>query len=388
MSTQDSDGVEDAIQGVTQVAMTTAARMGEELARAREKRAREAQASSEQAAREVAGRFTAEREAARAALAPVHRPQWWNDAQSEDMSKAYQTATAWKDIDPDAARAEQRIVEEVHTRFGVDLNRDGDPRGLADALAREERARATAQDERGAARGETAQAVGLMARADAADRFAVQQDGPLDERIAATSARLTWLEGGARNSLPRTHPDRNEGTVRAANDELRTLLKERDALAPQHDPHQEPESQGNGPDAADRPAAAAADPGSENEAWHDTDDPFFMESNPFSEPADFYDDGQAAGSRPAAEPAARAGAELRKDGHAAYDSAERRQDLAASLDHIGNSAAAEARVRADVAQGRPATDATASKLGKAPKARKTRGSGQTARTAQRTGRSR
>ena len=282
--------------------MTTAARMGEQLARAREKHAREAQTRSEHAAREYAGRFTAERDAARAALAPVHRPQWWDGAQSEDVTKAYQTATAWKDIDPEAARAEQRIVEEVRTRFGVDLNRDGDPRGVTDTSAREERARANAQDERGAARVDTAQAVGLMAGADAADQR----------------------------------------------------------------------------------AEAAEEQTSESEPWYDTDDPFFMESGPFSpEPPDWsndllHGDGPDEG----------AAAELRKDGHAAYDSAERRHELAASLDHIGNSAAVDARLHADASQGRPATDATANAPGRAPKARKSRGSGQPARTAQRTGRSR
>lgn len=323
MSAQDSDGVEDAIQGVTQVAMTTAARMGEQLARAREKRAREAQASSEQAGREYAGRFTAEREAVRAALAPVNGPQWWNDAQGEEISKAYQTATAWKDIDPDAARAERRIVEEVQTRFDVDLTRDGDPGGVTDALAREEQARANAQDERGAVRAEAAQAVGLMAGADAHDRAAEQQDVPLDERIAAAQAEVNRL--GGFSSSPRDSVD-----VRAADDELRKLMAERDALPPQQEP---------------------AD-------WE----------NDQSEPSDWQNPAEEA--------------------HAAYDSAERRQELAASLDHIGNRAAVDARVRADVSQGRPATDATASAPGRAPKARKTRGNGQPARTTQRTGRSR
>lgn len=316
MSAQDSDGVEDAIQGVTQVAMTTAARLGEQLARAREKRAREAQASSEQTAREYTGRFNAEREVARAALAPVHRPQWWDDAQGEEISKAYQTATAWKDIDPEAARAEQRIVDEVHTRFGVDLTRENDPRGVTDALAREEQARANAQDERGAGRAEAAQAVGLMAGADAVDH---QAEAAANQRPEAGSAYEA-----------------------------------------------------------------------EAEAAFDSDNPFFTTSGPFSpEPPDWSNallDGDGA-ERPTS-PDDRDGSEMREDGHAAYDSAERREELATSLDHIGNRAAVDARVHADVSQGRPATDATASTPGRAPKARKTRGSGQPTRTAQRTGRSR
>ena len=111
MSTQDSDGIDEALQGVTHVAMTAAARMGEQLARMREQQAREAQARSEQAAREYAARMTAERGAALAFLSPVHRPEWWDTATAEDVTKAYTTAKAWSEVDPEAVRAEQRIVE-------------------------------------------------------------------------------------------------------------------------------------------------------------------------------------------------------------------------------------------------------------------------------------
>ena len=102
MSTQDSDGIDEALQGVTNVAMTAAARMGEQLARMREQQAREAQARSEQAAREYAARMTAERGAARASLSPVHRPEWWDTATAEDVTKAYTTAKAWSEVDPEA----------------------------------------------------------------------------------------------------------------------------------------------------------------------------------------------------------------------------------------------------------------------------------------------
>ena len=172
MSTQDSDGIDEALQGVTHVAMTAAARMGEQLARMREQQAREAQARSEQAAREQAARMTAERDAARSSLAPVHRPEWWDTAQAEDVTKAYTTAKAWSEVDPEAVRAEQRIVEEVRARFGVDVTRDGEPANVAEAIERAERARADANQERGGARDDRAEAVGLMAAANATDRAA------------------------------------------------------------------------------------------------------------------------------------------------------------------------------------------------------------------------
>lgn len=265
MSTQDSDGIDEALQGVTHVAMTAAARMGEQLARMHEQQAREAQARSEQAAREQAARMSAERDAARAALAPVHRPEWWDTAQAEDVTKAYTTAKAWSEVDPEAVRAEQRIVEEVRNRFGVDVERDGSPARVAEALDRAEDARHAATEQRGAAGAETAEAVGLMIGADAADRRAEQE--------------------AARQREAEDRGDGEAGTV--------------------------------------------------------------------------------------------------------YDSAERREAMAEGLDHIENRAAVDARVRSDVAQGRPAAEAVAHAPGKAPTARRARGQQpQAARRVQRPSRGR
>lgn len=199
-----------------------------------------------------------------------------------------------------AQRSEQRIVEEVRNRFDVDLTRDSDPDAVAEALTRAERARSGAQEERGAARAETAQAVGLMAGADAADHRA---EAAADQQEEVPD----WVE----------------------------------AMEWYHD---------NNIEAADEEAELAS-----GTQW--TGD----------------------SGRPD---------RLRDDGHVAYDSAERRQSMAEGLDHIENKAAVDARVRSDVAQGRPATDATAAAPGRAPKARKTRGVTQPARTVQRTGRSR
>lgn len=309
MSTQESDGIDDALQGVTHVAMTAAARMGEQLARMREQQAREAQARSEQAAREHAERLNAEREAARASLAPVHRPEWWDTAQAEDVTKAYQTAKAWSDIDPEAVRAEQRIVEEVRTRFGVDVARDGDPSSVNEAIERAEKARAEAAEQRTAAGGDRAEAVGLIARADATDRAA---EGDLRDRLSPESREVV--------------------------DEMRER-RGVDGLDPDADPED-----------ANRAAELAAPVDSEAEQG-------------------------------------RTG-EMREHAGRAYDSAERREAMAQGLDHIENRAAVDARVHSDVAQGRPATDAVAHLPGRAPEARKTKGSPQTARKVQRTGQSR
>lgn len=307
MSTQDSDGIDEALQGVTHVAITAAARVGEQLARMREQQARDAQARSEQARREHAERMTAERGAARASLAPVHRPEWWDSATAEDVTKAYTTAKAWSEVDPEAVRAEQRIVEELRNRYGVDVSRDEQPANVAEAVERAERARGQAADQRGAASGDRAEAVGLMAAANATDRAA-----EADQR--ATEAAASDVDPELADKIDPLEPEERGAYLRPEEEET----------------------------------AARA----EAEAEH----------------------GRAS--------------EMREDAGQSYDSAERREAMAQGLDHIENRAAVDARVRSDVAQGRPATDAVASGPSRAPKARKTKGSPQTARTVQRTGRSR
>ena len=78
------------------------------------------------------------------------------------------------------------------------------------------------------------------------------------------------------------------------------------------------------------------------------------------------------------------GDRAREDGRATYDSAERRDATASELRAKGiASDVVDTRMRADVSQARPATDAVAAKTaGRSPKARKTRGR---AAQAQRTG---
>lgn len=189
MSDQESDGIDETLQGVTQVAMTTAARMGEQFARAREQQARDAQSQSEQAAREVGARFTAELEGARASLAPVHRNEWWDSASARDVTTAYETASAWKDVDPEAMRAEQRIVDQVRTRYGVDIGQGTDSATVTEAVERGEQARATSDEERAEGRGDRSEAAALMAQADGIDQAA-------DDQVRdQTEADETDLEG-------------------------------------------------------------------------------------------------------------------------------------------------------------------------------------------------
>ncbi|GAA1392001.1 hypothetical protein [Luteococcus peritonei] len=271
--------------------MTAAGRLGEQLARELERQSREAQARSEQAARELGERLRAEREAARASLAPVNNNEWWDTASGEDVTKAYTTARAWSELDPEAKQAEERIVREVRERYGIDVSDAPDQVAVSEAIERAERARAEANEQRSAAGDDRAEAVGVTSQADAIDRAAEAQ----------LFARLT------------------EDSREFVED-----MRERhgiDVLDPRVDDNTMREVVGD---------AARAD----YEHEHTT------------------------------------AQNMRGEAGVAYDSAERREALAHSLDGIENRAAVDARLRSDVAQGRPAADAVAKAPGQAPKAKK------------------
>ncbi|MDN5797512.1 MAG: hypothetical protein L0H79_17430 [Intrasporangium sp.] len=309
----DTDGVEEALEMSLRLAVMTAAQVGERRARDREAAERAAQAESAADARELAARLEGERTAARATLAPVERSDWWETASDARIAHLYEGASAWAESDPEVARLKDVMDAQLKDRYGLDT---------------------------------TVQVGALMAGTAGHDRFAVQQDAPLEERLAAAEARVTWLEGGARNSLPRTHPDRNEGTVRAAHDEVRALRAERDALPPQQDPSQKPEQAAAGTEVAEAAAVTVTASRLNAEA--------------------------SAAAAKGQEPAT-AGADLAAASEALYDSTERRRQFAQTMTDDGiEPAVVEGRILADVSQGTPATEATAASGRRQPRARKSR----------------
>lgn len=167
----ESDGIEEAIEGISRVGLTVAGRVGEQLARAREQELRRAQAAEEQHARELQARYDAERAAARAQLAPVMDNQWWDTASGRDIERVHEAATAWKDQDLAARDAAKVIRDQVQQRYGFDVDNLGaDEASLAAALAKTERDREQAETERRAGRDENTQAVQVLAEADREDR--------------------------------------------------------------------------------------------------------------------------------------------------------------------------------------------------------------------------
>ncbi|MDR6689006.1 hypothetical protein J2Y41_004606 [Arthrobacter sp. 1088] len=118
----ESDGMDDVVDGGLRQSLMIASRIAETLARERQESERRQEHLDSQAAHEAQARLAAERSAARAALAPVEKDQWWDKAQASDIATAHTVAEAWKAHDPTALEASERIREEVLTRYGIDTH--------------------------------------------------------------------------------------------------------------------------------------------------------------------------------------------------------------------------------------------------------------------------
>lgn len=163
---EETDGIEEAFEGQMRVLITAAGQAGERIARAREESLRRSQAASEQEARELTSRLAAEQRAARAELAGVHRAEWWDRATPEEVGRTYQVARAWSREDPEAARAVDRMRDELRTRYDVDVERSGvDPVIVQAAMQSAERDRAQGDAERSRAAAEKAEALRLLEQA-------------------------------------------------------------------------------------------------------------------------------------------------------------------------------------------------------------------------------
>lgn len=297
MADMDGDGIDDALEGTIRVAVTAAGRAGEMIARQREQEMRAAQARSQQEASELGARLAGERDAARASLTAVYRPEWWDAAQPEDIARAYQTARAWSDVDPEAVRAEQRIAQELRDRYGVDLPEQvaSNPAAVREALNRAEEARNAAAGERAAAERDIVEGVGLIAQADAIDAAADELDGRVHDLLSDRDERVDEFESPTDVDQPT--PVREPDTTRQAE--------------------------------ADQLSETARDMRGEARQLDDR-------------------------------------------GQVAYDSAGRRRAMAAGMEGKADAATVDARVTADVAQGKPATEATRTSQGRATKARPNR----------------
>lgn len=309
--------VEEEVGQAARIALTVAAQLADKFARAREELAREAQRQSEQVQRQLQARFEGERDVAGARLMVVERPEWWGRADIAQIAGMHETAQQWKDFDPRAQAAAETIAREVKDRYGIDIAQPGaDPQAVRAALAQVELDRdQAARGERGSAAGDFAQAV-----------QAVQEADRLDARAAAAQLGTPGA-GAGENGDRSTDTSRSDEAAR-----LELQAREYEVLA----------AQGGTPDQTPTQLTElASDARSQAQLYRDAD------SAP--EPA------QAA---TVAADHGRATAE-RSEGQLKYDSAERREATANELKLQGiPQEMINVRMRADIAQGRPAKEAT------------------------------
>jgi hypothetical protein len=116
----EADGTDEAIHDSLKQSLITAARVAETLSRARQKSLRQREQQNTQIAHEAQARAAAERAAVQGVLARIHKDQWWNHAQPDDIARVHALAEGWKDHDPAAFAASERIRTEVRRRYGID----------------------------------------------------------------------------------------------------------------------------------------------------------------------------------------------------------------------------------------------------------------------------
>lgn len=114
------EGIEDVVEGLLRQSMTAAAQLGEQLARARQQIMRKAEQRSEQQNIEMQRNVAADRAAMRAVVAPTSQDEWWDTANAQQITQAHLMAEAWKDHDPAALAASEKITAEVKDRYGID----------------------------------------------------------------------------------------------------------------------------------------------------------------------------------------------------------------------------------------------------------------------------
>lgn len=170
----ESDGMDDLLDGGMRQSLMIASRIAETLARRRQEAQRQQEHQDAQAAHEAQARLTADRSAARAALAPVEKDQWWDKAQPHDIATAHAVAEGWKDHDPAALAASEKIRQEVLARYGIDTRGISADAGSLESGIRNaatEKARQDAlersQEETRKAAAEHEKAMGLLAGARA-----------------------------------------------------------------------------------------------------------------------------------------------------------------------------------------------------------------------------
>lgn len=235
----ESDGIDDAVEGALRAGLMAAARIGEQLARMREQEQRNIQQAEEERARQLHDRFNASQAGARAQLEPVSRDDWWDKATPDMIERVHETATAWKDCDPVAAEHAERIRDQVHQRYRIDVNNTGaSEHEISAAVARAQHARGQAGNERSAtaaARGDEAVAGATVAAANREDQARAADAGtPGWETAERRSNLASRLEGNPDREAvnARLIADAHQGTHPSAAVQARPYVAQTGGIRP------------------------------------------------------------------------------------------------------------------------------------------------------------
>ncbi|RGE19065.1 hypothetical protein [Leucobacter sp. wl10] len=164
---QESDGVTDEAQGNLRMGLMTAAQLARSASLRRRSTLEQATRRDLDEARQIQARLDVDRMTARAELAPVHEASWWEQAETRDVARAYETAVTWRDEDEAARAAEGRIRHELRERYQIEVNETGaDPATVRDALARNRAPGQEAAGERENARRDRDATLGLVAESE------------------------------------------------------------------------------------------------------------------------------------------------------------------------------------------------------------------------------
>ncbi|WP_085528370.1 hypothetical protein [Kocuria massiliensis] len=115
------DAADDFFNESTNVAMMQAQRIVETMSRRIEQARRDREQQANEATRDTEQQIHERRDAARDRYTKVHQSQWWDSTPAPEMGRTFEEALAWRDQDPKARVACERIDSELQTRYGVSL---------------------------------------------------------------------------------------------------------------------------------------------------------------------------------------------------------------------------------------------------------------------------
>lgn len=115
-----SEDIDEPLEQAVQHGMALSAQVGRELARAWKNHLEDKARRDERTAAIVQAAFNNERDVAAATLAPMHTPEWWDEAKVPEILNAYEISNAWAEHDPRAAQAEETLRNAAAERYGFD----------------------------------------------------------------------------------------------------------------------------------------------------------------------------------------------------------------------------------------------------------------------------